>query len=252
MKWLDSPIPGDVWSGRSQVLKVSPTDLELLSMSGCWLRGQNVIGRRGVAVRKMSDLTSFLYDGEIFDDNVGVLAPAREEDIPAILSFAASGEYRTALRRLDQKLNVTAATLVKAPVELTRWEDKAAQEYPEGLPEPYSDHPTQWIFHGDPCRSVVWDEEKKWTAHGPLRIDDTVLQVAVARLLGYRWPAELDREMRLAKEQRELVEYCEKFTELVDGDGIVCLSPTRGEATAAAPGSDAARRRLRRRLVATH
>ena len=234
VKWLDSPIPGDVWSGRSQVLKVSPTDLELLSMSGCRLHGQNVTGRRGVAVRKMSDLTPFLYDGETFDDNVGVLAPAQEEDIPAILSYATSGEYRTALRRIDQKLNVTAATLVKAPVELARWKDKAAREYPQGLPEPYSNHPTQWIFHGDPCGSVVWDEEKKWTARGLLRIDHTVLQVAVARLLGYRWPAELDQEMRLAREQRELVERCEKFTELADDDGIVCLSPTRGEATAAA------------------
>lgn len=30
----------------------------------------------------------------------------------------------------------------------------------------------------------------------------TVLQVAVARLLGYRWPAELDTEMELSDEQR--------------------------------------------------
>ena len=233
VKWLDSPTGGDLWSGRTLVLKVSSTDLELLSMSGCWLRGQNVIGRRGVAVRKMSDLTEFLYDGEVFDDNVGVLAPHKATDIPAILSFAESGEYRSALRRIDQALKVTAATLVKAPIELARWERTAAEGYPRGLPEPYSDGPTQWIFHGDPCGSVVWDEEKKWTARGPLRTDDTVLQVAVARLLGYRWPTELDPEMRLAEEQRELVEYCEEFTELADTDGIVCLSPTRGEVTAA-------------------
>ena len=80
---------------------------------------------------------------------------------------------------------------------------------------------------------MVWDDGKKRTTRGPLRIDHTVLQVAVARLLGYRWPAELDREMRLAKEQRELVDYCAEFSVFADADGIVCLSPTRGEATAA-------------------
>ena len=70
------------------------------------------------------------------------------------------------------------------------WQQVAAERYPNGLPEPYSDDPTQWIFHGHPCGSVIWDEAAKWTAIGPKRTDATVLQTAVARLLGYRWPAE--------------------------------------------------------------
>ena len=36
-----------------------------------------------------------------------------------------------------------------------------------------------------------------------------MLQVAVARLLGYRWPAEEDTGMELADEQREWVRRCE-------------------------------------------
>ena len=40
---------------------------------------------------------------------------------------------------------------------------------------------------------MVWDEDTKRTAHGPLREDVSVLHVAVARLLGYRWPAERGR-----------------------------------------------------------
>ena len=51
-----------------------------------------------------------------------------------------------------------------------------------GLPMPYSDDPTQWLFHSHPVPS------------------ERPLQVAIARLLGYRWPAETDEEMELAPE----------------------------------------------------
>ncbi|WVM88411.1 hypothetical protein UMZ34_20010 [Halopseudomonas pachastrellae] len=91
---------------------------------------------------------------------------------------------------------------------------------------------TQWIFHGHPCGSVIWDEDSKWTVHGDLRVDESVLQVAVARLLGYQWPAELDPEMELAAEQREWVERCQALAGFVDDDGIVCLPPIRGEKAA--------------------
>ena len=46
----------------------------------------------------------------------------------------------------------------------------AAEKYPNGLPKPHSDDPTQWLFNGHPKGS------------------EQPLQVAVARLLGYRWP----------------------------------------------------------------
>ena len=233
VKWLDSPTRGSPWSGREVILKVTLDDAELLAMPGCRLHGQNIIGRQGVAVRKIGDLTEFLYDGEVFDDNVGILAPHDEGSIAPVLCFCASGEHRTLLRRIDQKLNVTAATLVKVPFELDHWKTIAADRYPNGLPEPYSNDPTQWIFHGDPCRSVDWNEETKRTDHGPPRTDSTVLHVAVARLLGYRWPAELDPAMRLALEQRDVADDCRAFNEHADPDGIVCLSAARGESNAA-------------------
>ncbi|WP_423925145.1 N-6 DNA methylase [Candidatus Palauibacter sp.] len=195
--------------------------------------GRIAWGRTGIAVSQMGLLPCALYAGDIFDKNVAVISPRDESHLPGLWCFCASPEYAATVREIDQKLNVTNVTLVKIPFDLDRWQQVAENKYPNGLPEPYSDDPTQWIFHGDPGGSVVWDEEEKWTVRGSLRIDDTVLQVAVARLLGYRWPAELDPEMRLAKEQRELVEYCKEFARFADADGIVCLSPTRGEATAA-------------------
>ena len=233
VKWLDSPSRGNPWSGRELMLKVPMDDTELLLMPGCRLHGQNVMGRRGVAVRKIGDLTEFLYDGEVFDDNVGILASHHEESIPAILCFCASGEHCSLLRRIDQKLNVTAGTLVKVPFDLDHWKKIAAEQYPNGLPEPYSDDPTQWICHGDPCRSVVWNEKTKRTGYGPPRIDPAVLQVAVARLLGHRWPPELDQDMRLAPEQRDVATDCSAFDEFADPDGIVCLAAARGESKAA-------------------
>jgi len=181
----------------------------------------------------MRELPVTLFTGMAFDNNTAVITADNPAHLPAIWCFCSSPEYNEAVRRIDQKLNVTNATLVKVPFDLEYWQRVADEKYPNGLPEPYSDDPTQWIFHGHPCGSVVWDEEVKWTAHGPLRTDETVLQVAVARLLGYRWPAELDAEMELAQEQREWVERCQELLQFADEDGIVCIPAVRGELPAA-------------------
>jgi len=180
----------------------------------------------------MRHLPVTYYSGECWDSNSAPIIPKDESHLPAIWCFCSSPEYNKAVRRIDQKLNVTNATLVKVPFDLDHWTKVAEEKYPNGLPKPYTDDPTQWIFHGHPCGSVIWDEEKKWTAHGPLRSDDTVLQIAVARLLGYRWPAELDANMELADEQREWVKRCEALAGYADDDGIVCIPPVRGEASA--------------------
>jgi hypothetical protein len=157
---------------------------------GVYLRAGEAMGRKGLMVSQMRQLPVAQFLGTPFDTNAGALIPKTEEDLPAIWCFCSSPEYNEAVRRIDQKLNVTNATLVKVPFDLDHWTQVAEEKYPNGLPQLYSDDPTQWIFHGHPCGSVIWDEERKWTAHGPLRTDHTVLHVAVARLLDYRWPAE--------------------------------------------------------------
>ena len=181
----------------------------------------------------MSSLQPTIYTGELYDSNVGPVSPLSELHLPAIWCFCSSPEYNEAVRRIDQKLNVTNATLVKVPFDLDRWTKVSEERYPNGLPKPFSDDPTQWIFHGHPCGSVVWDEASKWTKSGSLRSDGTVLHIAVARLLGYRLPAEQDASMELADEQREWVNRCEALLPYADGDGIVCIPPVRGEASAA-------------------
>ena len=181
----------------------------------------------GFVVHRMGKLPCTIAGARLFDQNGAVLVPKDHKFAPQIWRFITSKEYNKLVRSFDNKVGVTPATLIRpsfSPHEPDQCE--------ENLPKPYSDDPTQWIFHGHPCGSVAWDEHTKSTTDGPLRIDDTVLQVVVARLLGYRWPAELDSAMEICDEARTLVKNSEALLSLADNDGIVCIPSVRGEETA--------------------
>ena len=199
---------------------------------GAWIRGLDAQGKPGVIVSSMGKLPVTRYLGTLVDNNAAIVLPLQQNVLPAIWCFCSSSEYNETVRRIDQSLKVTNATLVKVPFDIEHWTQVAAERYPNGLPRPYSDDPTQWIFHGHPVGSVVWNDRSKRADHGPLRTDSSVLQVAVARVLGYCWPAEKDTDMELADEQREWARRCEPLTSLADEDGIVCIPPVRGEASA--------------------
>ena len=196
------------------------------------MNGRQILGKRGLRITQMQKLPITAYSGEVFGKNGATVAPHDLSHLPALWCFCSSPEYNESVRRIDQSLKVTNATLVQVPFDLDHWTMVANERYPGGLPGPYSDDHTQWIFHGHPSGSVVWDEAEKQTAHGPLRTDDSVLQVAVARLLGYRWPAEQDASMELADEQRAWVRHCAALRAWADEDGIVCIPSIRGEPTA--------------------
>lgn len=187
-------------------------------------------GNKGVLIHRMGTLPSSIYIGSPFDQNGAVIIPNEPKNISNIFSYVSSDDYCRKVRILDKKVGVTPGTLTKVPFDLEHWTQVAEEKYPHGLPEPFSDDPTQWIFHGHPCGSVVWSEtSKKLEIPSTKRKDETVLQVAIARLLGYHWPAETDSEMELALEQKEWVEACKTFDEFVDEDGIVAIPPVRGE-----------------------
>ena len=224
------------WGGCDKVIRWDSGggllhELDALGVAS--IQGTDAWGKPGVLISLMGNLPTTLYTGMVFDMNAGVVSAIRDEHDPVVWSFLSSPDYEAKVRVIDQQLKLTTATLVKVPFDLDHWTKVAAERYPHGLPEPYSDDPTQWIFHGHPCRSVVWNEETKRTDHAPSRIDATVLHVAVARLLGYRWPAELDSDMRLAPQQREVTDDCQAFNDFSDPDGIVCLPSVRGEPPAA-------------------
>jgi hypothetical protein len=91
--------------------------------------------------------------------------------------------------------------VISVPFDLAHWQAVAAEEYPNGLPEPHTHDPTQWLFKGDVA-----------TSSDPL-------QVAVARFLGYRWP-----------EQGNETDAIEK---LAGKDGIAPIPAVRGKSPAA-------------------
>ena len=173
-------------------------------------QGVNAWGRRGVAVSLMRQLYCTLYTGEKFDNNVSAVVPDDPSLLPALWAYCTTPEFAERVRQIDQKLNVTNATLVKVPFNLAHWQRVAREKYPHGLPTPSSNDPTQWLLAGHPASSLA------------------PLQVAVARLLGYRWPRQIGQAVSGASPVPE--DGLEKF---VDEDGIVCVPSVRGEAPAA-------------------
>ena len=225
--WIQDPPTGTAFSGRQTIVRGSVLEGEAAA-----LRGQAAWRRDGVAFSQTGRLIPARYTGEHFTDSTPVLVPHRASDLAAIWCFCYSGAMESALRAINPKVSVNNGYFSKVPFDAEHWVAVANREYPNGLPEPYSNDPTQWIFHGHPCGSVVWDRDAKRIAQGPIRTDATVLQVAVGWLLGYRWPAEQDPGLRVAAEVRAWVARCRGLGEFADADGIVCLSAVGGELAA--------------------
>jgi hypothetical protein len=152
-------------------------------------------GKSGIVINQMSNLAATIYTGEFYDNNCGIVVPTDTKLFPAIWAFCSSEEYSKYIRKLDPKLNITNVTLIKVPFDLAHWQKVAEEMGP--LPEPHSDDPTQWLFKGN----IINSEQP--------------LHVAIARMLGYRWPEQPVGE--------------DPLDALIDKDGIVCIPPVWGE-----------------------
>lgn len=175
------------------------------------LQGKGAWGKPGVAVSLMNEIRSALFVGQTFDSNVSVVTPQDPNLLPALWTYCSSPMLNQAVKEIEPGVKANNGVLAKVEFDQDRWSKDALNRYPSGLPQPYSDDPTQWLFHGHPQPSV------------------DPLQVAVARLAGYRWPAETDASMKLSDEARAWIRRCEKLTEHTDDDGILCLPSVRGE-----------------------
>jgi hypothetical protein len=175
-------------------------------------QGTAAWGKAGIAINVVRSLACSLYVGSPFSDTLSVVVPRDSNNLCAIFSFIADVEYPNAVRRIDQALSVTDSSFTKVPFDLAHWQKIAAEKYPNGLPEPYSDDPTQWLFHGHPAQADK----------------GTALHVALARLCGYRWPAESDEKMRLSREAREWIGRAAALPQ-GDDDGPLALPAVAGE-----------------------
>mgnify|MGYP001020638520 CR=1 FL=1 len=195
------------YGGREAVVRWAAVE----RFPGSAIRGDAAWSRHGVAIGQMRGLPATLYGGQLFSNSTPVVVPHEEGNWLPIWTFCSSPEFAEKLRSINQKLSVDNGYVGKIEFDLAHWQQVAAERYPNGLPKPYSDDPTQWLFHGHPQPAT------------------DPLQVAVARLLGYRWLAETDADMELADEARQWIAHTDKLATHADDDGIVCLPAVRGE-----------------------
>ena len=194
-----SPPDTRPYGGRESILFWERGEGSLQTSDAARVQGHAAWGRKGVIIGQMRVLKSALYSGHIHEKITAAIVPKDERHLPAIWAFCSSPDYNTSVRTINQKLSVATATLVKVPFDLPYWEEVAKKKCPEGLPKACSSDCTQWVFTGDVPSAT------------------TPLQVAVARLLDYCWPEQIE----------------DSIDELVDTDGVVCISALGGERPAA-------------------
>ncbi len=213
---LSSSPSGDApYSGNSEVI-LDPARIQDQGISEANTSGRDAWGKRGVLISKMRRLPAALYLGAIYDNNTFAIVPHNEDDLPALWAFVSSDAFSAGVRAINQKLDAALSSVGAVHFDRNHWRAVASSQ--GALPEPASNDPTQWLFQGHPAGST------------------TPLQVAVARLLGYRWPAQQDVPVIPArnsperrKQLREAAPQYDSLDRLADADGIVCLPAIAGE-----------------------
>lgn len=174
-------------------------------------QGLGAWGKRGIAVSQMSSLPCCMYLGGAFDSNMTAIVPRDKRDYRALLNYAVSGQLSRDVREFDQSIKPTNSSFEKVSFDSSYWEGEGQFAADDDIPLPYSDIPSQWLFHGHPTPA------------------SSRLVVAVTRLLGFRWPAESDSDMELSEAARAWVEKTHALHSFQDDDGIVCIPSVRGE-----------------------
>jgi hypothetical protein len=173
-------------------------------------QGMGAWERRGVMVSQMRELAVALYLGDRFDSNASPIVPWNESELVAIWAFCHSPSYAELVRKVDHSLKPTNRSLIQVPFDFFHWQKVAAEKYPHGLPKPVSNDPTQWLFNGHPAGA------------------EQPLLVAMARLLGYKWPRQTGSSFPDCPALEP-----DGLEKLSDEDGIVCLPPIQREQPAA-------------------
>ncbi len=219
MGWLQSTVKTpQVWSGCQWVLSGRAARVGYMTdaLGIASIQGEDVWGSPRCCGKSNREPSGDAVHWGLFDMNAGVVSVDQEDaagtlELPLCVQTSSSSEFEDALT--NNPGGDHCDVVPKVPYEKDKWTFIARHDYPEGLPEPESDDPTQWLFHGHPAY-----------AEG-----GTELQVAVARLLGYSWPAEHDKEMRLSERARGLVAKSGALLPFADSDGIVCLPAVKQE-----------------------
>lgn len=177
------------YSGRERVIDWSTGGKGMLRPG----LGNPAYGKKGVVISRMSNLPVTLYTGELYDQNAAVLVPLNSKHLGALWSFCSSPEFFETVRKIDQKLGITPATLLKIPFNITKWDE--AYSRVGSIPPPESQDLTQWLFSGNILESI------------------NPLHVALCLLIGFQWP-------------KQTFSHINKHT---SKDGIICFPSVKGE-----------------------
>jgi hypothetical protein len=227
------------FSGKEGLLRWEQGKGELSRSEEARIQGLDAVGVIGIAISQMNAIPATISLGTLFDNNCAVFVPNQPDQLAAVWTWIISEDFLPAVRRIEKKVSVTNASFGKVPFDLGYWTTIAADKYRQGLPRPSSNDPTQWLFDGHPRGSADPNVALGSSANPRLVASHGVrpgiaghpLQVALARLLGYRWPRQTGSSFMDCPAITEPDEV--EKTGLVDADGIVPLSALAGEADAA-------------------
>lgn len=165
------------------------------------MQGMAAWGRRGISVLLTRHMSVAPYIGVPFFSEISAVTPIEDRHLQALTQFAASGELQRRVREIDRGTIVSNSTILDVLFD----PETSATRSGNGI-DVQTVHPTQWLFAGHPRHS------------------DSPLQVAVARLIGYRWPRQLGSQLPEYPTVGE-----DELEPFADEDGIVCLVSVRGE-----------------------
>lgn len=183
---------------------------ELARSAQARIQNTSLWKRHGVLIGRVRGITATLFAGGAFSKGAVLVSPRNPEHLPALYAYLSSREYEHLVRSIDPRVSAATSVLTDVPFDIARWANVAATSFPDGLPSASESDSTQLTFNGHP------------------RGAQSPLQVAVARLVGYRWPRQLG--FRLAGlPQLE----SDGLEDHADKDGIVAIYPIKGELSAA-------------------
>ena len=194
------------YGGRHNVIRWEKGRGELSREEGARIQGMTAWPLRGVLLSVTGTLRAQLKCTQPHEKTTVAVVARNPDNLGAVFVYMRSAQYREAVRALNQKTAVSTGVVAKVPFDLDHWQKEFSERYPNGLPDPESRDPTQWLFGGHPQHSSA------------------PLATATIRLVNYHWPRQVDAGFANGSPSEN-----DSLDSFADADGIVCLTALKGE-----------------------